>query len=118
MKLYVGGLTESLCCITESDLQQLFSPFGDIVHVELPKDPYTGSDYVCMMTFYTCIWFSGDCKGYGFIQFRQSQDAREAMAAMNGFDIGGKKIKVSIYFIFFKLNLYFVCDCRLVTQQM
>ncbi|XP_053991816.1 RNA-binding protein 39-like isoform X2 [Hylaeus volcanicus] len=77
MKLYVGGLTESLCCITESDLQQLFSPFGDIVHVELPKDPYTG-----------------DCKGYGFIQFRQSQDAREAMAAMNGFDIGGKKIKV------------------------
>ena len=77
MKLYVGGLTESLSSVTESDLKQLFSPFGDIVHVDLPKDPYTG-----------------ECKGYAFIQFRQSQDAREAMAAMNGFDIGGKKIKV------------------------
>lgn len=77
MKIYVGGLTDSLSTLTESDLKQLFSPFGDIVHVDLHKDPYTGR-----------------CKGYGFIQFQQSQDAREAMAAMNGFDIGGRQIKV------------------------
>lgn len=77
MRLYVGGLVDKLSNVLEPELKQLFSPFGDIVEVEVQKDPYTSK-----------------CKGYGFIQFRHAQDAREAMAAMNGFDIGGQQIKV------------------------
>lgn len=42
MKIYVGGLIENLSTLNESDLRQLFSPFGDIVNVDLHKDPYTG----------------------------------------------------------------------------
>ncbi|XP_055388412.1 RNA-binding protein 39-like [Condylostylus longicornis] len=78
MKIYVGGLIENLAALDENDLKQLFSPFGDIVNVDLHKDPYTGRS-----------------KGYAFIHFRNAQDAREAMTAMNGFDIGGRAIKVN-----------------------
>lgn len=79
LKIYVGGLVENLASLSEADLRQLFSPFGDIVSVDLHKDPYTGRS-----------------KGYAFIHFRNAQDAREAMTAMNGFDIGGRHIKVCV----------------------
>lgn len=42
MKIYVGGLVDNLSTLTPPDLKQLFSPFGDIVGVDLHKDPYTG----------------------------------------------------------------------------
>lgn len=46
MKIYVGGLTENLATLSEADLRQLFSPFGDIVTVDLHKDPYTGIKHI------------------------------------------------------------------------
>lgn len=76
-KIYVGGLVDSLAGITTDELRQLFSPFGSIINIEIPKDPYTGKN-----------------RGHAFIQYRQAQEARDAMAAMHCFDIGGKQVKV------------------------
>lgn len=76
-KIYVGGLVDTLAGITNDELRQLFSPFGSILQIDIPKDPYTGRS-----------------RGYAFVQFRSAQEAREAMTAMHGFDIGGKQIKV------------------------
>ncbi|CEM05200.1 unnamed protein product [Vitrella brassicaformis CCMP3155] len=79
LKLYVGNLTDKLANITDSELRDLFSPFGAIDNVDIHKDPYTGL-----------------CRGYAFIAFRNAADAKEAMTAMNGFDISGKQLKVGL----------------------
>jgi RNA recognition motif-containing protein len=76
MKIYVGGLTDNLADITESDLQKLFN-FGDIDSIELHRDPMTGK-----------------CKGYAFIQYHKTSAARNAMINMNGFNYNGKILKV------------------------
>ena len=76
MKIYVGGLTEHLADITETDLQNIF-PFGEIDYIDLHRDTMTGK-----------------CKGYAFIQFRKTSQARTAITAMNGFNYKGKILRV------------------------
>ena len=76
MKIYVGGLTDNLADITESDLQKLFN-FGEIDSIELHRDPMTGK-----------------CKGYAFIQYHKTSCAKNAMINMNGFNYNGKILKV------------------------
>jgi RNA recognition motif-containing protein len=76
MKIYVGGLTEHLADISEQDLRTIFN-FGDIDFIDVNKDPMTGKT-----------------RGYAFIQFRKSSQAKAAIAAMNGFNYKGKILKV------------------------
>jgi RNA-binding protein 39 len=77
MKIYVGGLTENLADITDSDIRSIFHPFGEIDLIELPKDPITSK-----------------CRGYCFISYRKASQAKAAMNAMNGFYYKGKILKV------------------------
>jgi len=79
LRLYVGGLTDSLANISEEELKKLFSPFGEIEFIDLHRDPYTNK-----------------CKGFAFVQFKNASEAREAMTAMNGFMLAGKELKVGI----------------------
>merc|ERR1719409_2637468 len=65
LRLYVGGLTDSLANISEEELKKLFSPFGEIEFIDLHRDPYTNK-----------------CKGFAFVQFKNASEAREAMTAM------------------------------------
>ena len=59
-----------------SQLSQLFSPFGKILHADLPrKDPSLSP-------------------GFGFIVFRRRTSAEKALDKMNGKEIGGRKIAV------------------------
>ncbi|KAJ5948144.1 hypothetical protein N7466_001159 [Penicillium verhagenii] len=74
-RLYVGNVHFS---ITENDLQNVFEPFGELEFVQLQKDETSRS------------------KGYAFVQFRDPNQAREALEKMNGFDLAGRAIRVGL----------------------
>ncbi|XP_010912455.1 uncharacterized protein [Elaeis guineensis] len=74
-KIYVGNLPLS---ITEDQLRQVFEPFGPVELVQLPVDLETGQ-----------------CRGYGFIQFAQVEHAKAAQSLNGKLEIAGRVIKVS-----------------------
>ncbi|OJJ45703.1 hypothetical protein ASPZODRAFT_510273 [Penicilliopsis zonata CBS 506.65] len=74
-RLYVGNIHFS---ITESDIQNVFEPFGELEFVQLQKDE------------------TGRSRGYGFVQFRDPNQARDALEKMNGFDLAGRAIRVGL----------------------
>ncbi|OCT50264.1 RNA-binding protein rsd1 [Cladophialophora carrionii] len=74
-RLYVGNIHFS---ITEQDLQNVFEPFGELEFVQLQKEE------------------GGRSRGYGFVQFRDPNQAREALEKMNGFDLAGRPIRVGL----------------------
>ena len=89
-RVYVGGLVDVLNQVNESDIRQVrnlpefyciqwFNPFGEIENIELPKDHITGRN-----------------KGHAIIEFKRHKDAKTAVKEMNGFDMNGKILKVSI----------------------
>lgn len=75
MSLYVGSLHFN---ITEDMLQGIFEPFGKIEKIELSRDPETGRS-----------------KGYGFVHFKDVEDARKALEQLNGFELAGRPMKVN-----------------------
>lgn len=74
-RLYVGNIHFS---ITEDDLQNVFEPFGELEFVQLQKEE------------------QGRSRGYGFVQFRDPDQAREALEKMNGFELAGRPIRVGL----------------------
>ena len=76
MKLYVGGLHFS---ITGEQLHALFAPFGEIDKVDLHTEGSTGQS-----------------KGYGFVHFKLASDGKKCIDQMDGFELAGRAIKVSV----------------------
>lgn len=74
-RLYVGNIHFS---ITEQDLQNVFEPFGQLEFVQLQKEE------------------QGRSRGYGFVQFQDPDQAREALEKMNGFELAGRPIRVGL----------------------
>ncbi len=74
-KIYVGNLSFS---VSQDQLRELFSEFGEITEVTLITDK-----------------FSGRSKGFGFIVFAKKEDAEKAIAKMNEKEIEGRELKVS-----------------------
>merc|ERR1711936_247967 len=74
MRLYVGSLHFN---ITEDMLRGIFEPFGAIQSVTLMMDYETGRS-----------------KGYGFVTYEKSEDAKKALEQMNGFELAGRPMKV------------------------
>lgn len=72
--LYVGYLPSHY---EEGDLRNLFAPFGEILEHKVIKDRATG--------------FS---KGYGFVLFKNLEDAHSAVQSLNGFPVEGKNLVV------------------------
>lgn len=75
MKLYVGSLSYGT---TENELVKLFSDYGDVQSVSLVKDSY-----------------SGQSKGFGFLEIPNNADADKAIKALNGSSFQGRMIKVN-----------------------
>ena len=75
MNIYVGNLAYT---VTESELQEAFSEFGEISSVRLVSDK-----------------FSGKSKGFGFIEMPNNSEADSAINAMNESSFKGRDIKVS-----------------------
>ncbi|CAA7405225.1 unnamed protein product [Spirodela intermedia] len=74
-KLYVGNLHFNM---SEELLRQVFEPFGPVELVQLPLDLETGQ-----------------CKGFGFVQFAQLEHAKAAQSLNGKLEIAGRVIKVS-----------------------
>ncbi len=75
MKLYVGNLPYS---ITEDDLRQMFAEFGDVGSVNIITDK-----------------FSGQSKGFGFVEMADNAEADAAIKGLNETSQGGRNIKVN-----------------------
>ena len=75
MKLHVGNLSKQ---ITNAQLSELASPYGTLVSAEVATDRR-----------------SGDSKGFGFVEFTSADEARAAIAGLDGRDVNGQSLKVS-----------------------
>ncbi|KAI9014138.1 RNA binding motif protein 39b [Hyaloraphidium curvatum] len=72
-RLYIGNVHFNL---TEVDIRQVFEPFGPVESVSLHLET------------------DGRSKGYAFVQFKHTDDARKALEQMNGFELAGRQLKV------------------------
>ncbi len=75
MNIYVGNLPFS---ITEEELKTMFEEFGTIESIKLISDR-----------------FSGQKKGFGFVEMPSNSEADQAIKALNGKLVNGKNIKVN-----------------------
>lgn len=75
MKLYFGNLPRD---INDAKLRELVTPFGkaDSATVILDRD-------------------SGQSKGFGFVEFTSADEAKAAIAALDGKEVNGFALKVN-----------------------
>lgn len=71
MRIYIGGLSGALAMIKDHELKSLFSAFGDINFVDVKRDT------------------SGKSIGFGFIEYKITDDAKKAINEMNGYELNG-----------------------------
>ena len=75
MNIYVGTLPYST---TAEELQEVFAAFGEVSAARIVNDRETGRP-----------------KGFGFVDMPNDAEARAAIEALNGNDIGGRKAVVN-----------------------
>lgn len=71
---------------TESDLQELFRPFGHIHRIFLAKDKVTGQSKVIskeQLKISNCFGFF--FQGYAFINYSKREDAAKAILNLSGY---------------------------------
>jgi len=73
-KLFIGGLSFDT---TEDSLAEAFSKYGNIAKVDVIRDQETGRS-----------------RGFGFVKFDSTDDAKDALEAMNGKSLDGRTIRV------------------------
>lgn len=75
MNIYVGNLPYS----TDRDaLREIFAAYGEVSAARIVNDRETGRS-----------------KGFGFVEMPNDAQARQAIEALNGSDIGGRKAIVN-----------------------
>ena len=75
VSIYVGNLSFST---DQSDLQTLFSQYGEVISANVIMDRETGRS-----------------RGFGFVEMADKGQAEAAIAALNGQDCNGRNIKVN-----------------------
>ena len=75
MNMYIGNLAYD---VTENDLRNAFSEFGEVSTVKIITDK-----------------FSGRSKGFGFVEMPDNSKADQAIKALNGAVLNGRSIKVN-----------------------
>lgn len=73
-KLYVGSLPYRT---TEEDLRAIFNQYGEVTSVNIVIDRA-----------------SGRSKGFGFVEMANLEDAKKALEAVNGSELGGRALIV------------------------
>jgi len=75
VNLYIGNLARE---VTEDELRQAFEAHGQVTSATLIKDK-----------------FSGEPRGFGFVEMPAKAEAIAAMQALNGQDLKGRSIIVN-----------------------
>jgi len=76
MNIYVGNLPYS---VSEDDLMQLFAEYGTVDKVSIITDK-----------------FSGQSKGFGFVEMAKQAEAEDAIKKLNGSAMSGRNITVNM----------------------
>jgi RNA recognition motif-containing protein len=75
MNIYVGNLANTL---TDGDLRQAFEAFGQVASINIIKDK-----------------FSGESRGFGFVEMPDKAQAEAAIKNLNGQDLKGRNLNVN-----------------------
>ena len=75
MNIFVGNLGPD---VTETDLEQLFKPFGQVGSVQLVRELFTGK-----------------LKGFGFVEMPGRQHSLDAIAGLHGKELAGRPMTVN-----------------------
>jgi RNA recognition motif-containing protein len=75
MNIYVGNLART---VSEDTLRKLFESFGQVTSIRIIKDK-----------------FSGEAKGFGFVDMANADEAQKAIAQLNGAELEGQQLKVN-----------------------
>ena len=75
MKVYVGNLSKQ---ITDAQLNDLALPYGALVSANVATERS-----------------SGESKGFGFVEFKNEDEARAAITGLDGRDVNGQALKVN-----------------------
>jgi cold-inducible RNA-binding protein len=75
-KLYVGNLPYK---VNDQSLAELFSKYGNVLSATVIVDK-----------------MSGRSKGFGFVELEDDAQAQTAISEMNGVDMEGRKLNVSV----------------------
>jgi RNA recognition motif-containing protein len=75
MRIYVGNLPYS---VTDEELRDTFGEFGELVSAEVVTDR-----------------FSGQSKGFGFVEMPNNSEADQAIKALNDQPLKGRKLTVN-----------------------
>jgi RNA recognition motif-containing protein len=75
-KLYIGGLSYST---TSEALREFFAQSGNVVSATVITDR-----------------FSGQSRGFGFVEMGTAEDAQNAISQLNGRELDGRRIVVEI----------------------
>lgn len=75
-KIFVGGIPYS---ITNQTLEEMFAKFGTVSSAQIIMDKY-----------------SGQSKGFAFVEMPEDGEAQKAIQALDGSEIDGRKIGVSV----------------------
>ncbi|GJL51640.1 RNA recognition motif domain-containing protein [Nitrospira sp. M1] len=74
-KIYVGGLPYSA---TEAEMEALFAEHGTVQSARVITDKFTGQS-----------------RGFGFVEMSTSEEAEAAISALNSTEMGGRTLTVN-----------------------
>lgn len=75
MNIYVGNLSFDT---TDDQLRDAFGAFGEVSSVNIIKDKY-----------------SGESRGFGFVEMSDKEAATSAIAGLNGTDLNGRTLNIN-----------------------
>ena len=73
--IFVGNLDFNT---SEDELRQLFEAYGQVDRVSIMTDRETGRS-----------------RGFGFVEMTNAEDGEKAIAALNGTQLGGRKLNIN-----------------------
>ncbi len=75
MNIFVGNLSRN---VTDSELREAFVAFGEVASAQVIKEKFTG-----------------ESRGFGFVEMPNKEEADKAIAGLNGKDLKGRTLTVN-----------------------